>query len=193
MADASMRATTGGDVLAVARPIGLIAQAGTVNFTIASDAFAHTDPNATVRLTAQRADGTALPDWLNFDPRSGNFEGTPPADASGLIDIQIIARDSNGREAMQVFRIEIGEENLQLERMPESQQPPPAEDTEAAPETTPEAQQQSPEQQGGIDLTPPFKAAANTGFIGKVSLTQQLQQASISMSAPLPIYSQGMN
>ncbi|MBL4613528.1 MAG: DUF4347 domain-containing protein [Magnetovibrio sp.] len=186
LADASLRATMGGEALAVARPIGLISQTGNVNFTIASDAFAHTNPDETVQLIALRADGQDLPSWLNFDPDSGSFEGTPPAGENGIIEIQVIARDSFGREAMQVFEIQISEDKGRREGTPDSA-------AEAPQDATGTEQPQAPDQQGALESKAPFKADANSGFGGKTGLAQQLQQATIGAMMTLPEQSRGLS
>ena len=47
---------------------------------------------------------------MQFDPASGTFEGTPPAGFKGKLDLKVIARDDDGREAVAMFRMFIGEE-----------------------------------------------------------------------------------
>jgi len=80
---------------------------------------------------------------------------------------------------MQVFRIEMDEEELRLEgQQPEGQAPAP-DNAEPIPEAAPEPQQPAPDQQGSIDFQTPFKTATGTGFIGKPSFSQQLKEASI--------------
>src|SRR6185369_11122800 len=74
---------------------------------IPSDAFAHTDPVAVVVLEARLADGRPLPDWLAFDRLQGTLSGEPPAGLSGELDIEVIARDNEGREARTAFKLSI--------------------------------------------------------------------------------------
>ena len=80
-----------------------------ISVTIPADAFASTKPDATVTLTAQRADGAALPGWMVFNPQTGTFEGTPPPGFNGEVVVKVIARDNDGREAVQTFKIQVGE------------------------------------------------------------------------------------
>lgn len=81
-------------------------------FQVPSDAFAHTDPSAVVRLAATQADGTPLPGWLNFDGQSGLLSGTPPTPRAADIEIKITARDDAGREASVSFRPLLGSSNV---------------------------------------------------------------------------------
>jgi hypothetical protein len=73
---------------------------------IPQDAFAHTDPAAIVRLTARLADGAMLPAWLRLDAR-GVFVGVPPEGLEGKLEIEVVARDSEGREARTAFSLEL--------------------------------------------------------------------------------------
>ncbi|WP_420904253.1 Calx-beta domain-containing protein [Candidatus Magnetaquiglobus chichijimensis] len=86
---------------------------GKIDVTIPPTAFAHTDANATVTLSAQQVNGAGLPGWLRFDPKTGKFSGSPPADAKGEVVIRVMARDNNGREAVTVFRIKMGKGGAQ--------------------------------------------------------------------------------
>jgi hypothetical protein len=61
-----------------------------------------------VRLEVHRADGAALPAWLGFDPINGVFHGTPPAGEEASINVMLVARDQDGREARLAFRLELG-------------------------------------------------------------------------------------
>ena len=78
-------------------------------FRVPADAFAHTDPNAIVLLEARLASGSPLPSWLSFDGVSGQFSGTPPEGMREAIDLEVIAKDTEGREARAIFRLVVGE------------------------------------------------------------------------------------
>jgi hypothetical protein len=80
---------------------------GTVR--IPQDAFAHTDPSAIVRLEARYANGLPLPSWLKFEGTGGTFHGIPPEGLRGSLDIEVIARDGDGREAHTLFSLEIAD------------------------------------------------------------------------------------
>ncbi len=73
-------------------------------FMIPRNAFLRTNPRAIVNLIAMRVDGEPLPGWLSFDDISGVFSGTPPRNAAAL-DILVIARDDQGHEQQQTFRL----------------------------------------------------------------------------------------
>ncbi len=70
---------------------------------IPEDAFAHTDPTAIVQLDARLIDGSPLPSWLKFEGLRGQFAGVPPEGFTRSLEIEVIARDSNGREARALF------------------------------------------------------------------------------------------
>ena len=74
---------------------------------IPRDAFAHTDPSAIVLLEARLADGRPLPGWLSFDRIRGTFSGEPPRGLDGDIEVEVVARDSEGREARTLFQFSI--------------------------------------------------------------------------------------
>ncbi|MES1264687.1 MAG: putative Ig domain-containing protein, partial [Variovorax sp.] len=80
---------------------------GPSELRIPSDAFAHTDPVAVVLLEARLADGRPLPDWLKFDRMQGTLSGEPPEGLAGELDIEVIARDTEGREARTAFKLSI--------------------------------------------------------------------------------------
>ena len=78
-----------------------------IRFQVPSDAFMHTDVNATVKLVATLSTGEPLPSWLQFDPTTGRFEGTVPTGIGGELVISIKAIDMDGRRAETIFRIKL--------------------------------------------------------------------------------------
>nr|WP_328988026.1 putative Ig domain-containing protein [Thiorhodovibrio winogradskyi] len=84
---------------------------GELRLTIPTDTFAHTDAQANLSLTATMNDGSPLPDWLTFEPTTGELTGTPPADFKGEIQVRIIARDEAGRQAETIVSIASGEDD----------------------------------------------------------------------------------
>jgi hypothetical protein len=78
-----------------------------LHFSVPNDAFAHTDPGATVLLEARLADGSALPAWLTFNSVTGTFTGMPPGGITGALDIEVTARDEDGRIARLQFKLEL--------------------------------------------------------------------------------------
>ena len=81
----------------------------TSSFSVPYDAFAHTDPNERILLSATQANGQPLPGWVRFDPQSGKFELVAPSGYPGELTIKVVARDSQGREASALFRFSVGE------------------------------------------------------------------------------------
>ena len=78
-------------------------------FALPADAFAHSRADAVLTLTARLTDGRPLPGWVVFDAQAGVFRASPPADFRGELEIQVSARDAEGREATANFRFFIGD------------------------------------------------------------------------------------
>lgn len=74
------------------------------------DAFIHSNKDAVIKLEAKQANNAPLPAWVQFDPTSGVFEVTPPKGFKGKLDLKVLARDDEGREAVAVFQLFIGEQ-----------------------------------------------------------------------------------
>jgi hypothetical protein len=83
-----------------------------LSLTVPADAFAHTQPKAVVRLAAQMADGRPLPSWISFNGQTGQFVGDAPPGLRGELRVKIIARDMDGREAVALFRVNVGQARL---------------------------------------------------------------------------------
>jgi uncharacterized delta-60 repeat protein len=119
------RAPGGAEALVVNRPVGdiAVAEGARVSVTIPSQSFAHTSASAAVTLSAQRADGAPLPGWMSFNPQTGTFEGTPPPGFKGEVVVRVIARDKDGRQAVQVFKIAVGVGQGDVARDPAQERP----------------------------------------------------------------------
>ena len=78
-------------------------------FSVPWDAFAHTKPDAIVLLVAKLADGSELPAWIQLGRRTGIFSYQAPAGFQGELEIELMARDTEGREATTLFKLSIGE------------------------------------------------------------------------------------
>jgi hypothetical protein len=74
------------------------------------DAFIHSSKDAVIKLEAKQADDSNLPSWVQFDPATGVFTVTPPPDFKGKLDLKVLARDDDGREAVALFQMFIGEQ-----------------------------------------------------------------------------------
>lgn len=152
VADAVKTAALG--EIVVAKPIGVVeATNGVVSFTVPTDAFAVAKADTQVTLSAIQANGQALPSWMNFNPTTGKFEGTPPPGAKA-VEIKLIARDKNGREAVQVIKIEVKGGAVR--------------DGNAS---------------AGKPGEAPVAKGQKTGFNGRPGLTQQLAAARLSNTA----------
>lgn len=77
------------------------------------DAFIHSNKDAVIKLEAKQADNSNLPSWVQFDPATGVFEVTPPPGFKGKLDLKVVARDDDGREAVAIFQMFIGEQDQQ--------------------------------------------------------------------------------
>ncbi len=84
-------------------------------FAVPYDAFAHTDPNERITLTAGQSDGSKLPAWVQFDASSGKFTFQAPAGYVGELKIKVTARDSQGGEVSTLFRFNIGQKRSGLD------------------------------------------------------------------------------
>ncbi|MCP4124884.1 MAG: S8 family serine peptidase, partial [Bacteroidetes bacterium] len=62
-------------------------------------------------LWATLADGTALPDWLNFDPTTNQFSGNPPDGVNGTFSIKITAYNLPGESQEHVFNLTFNQIN----------------------------------------------------------------------------------
>ncbi|MGI4721312.1 MAG: tandem-95 repeat protein [Janthinobacterium lividum] len=82
----------------------------TLSMTVPADAFVHTQDKSTVRLAAMLQDGQPLPAWVHFNSETGKFTGEVPKGMKGELKIKLIARDQAGREAVALFRLNVGEE-----------------------------------------------------------------------------------
>ncbi len=87
--------------------------------SIPYDAFVHSDKNAVIKLQAKQADDSPLPKWVEFDPAAGTFTVKPPKDFKGKLDLKVIARDDDGREATALFQMFVGEQDP-VETKPQS-------------------------------------------------------------------------
>lgn len=75
------------------------------------DAFIHSNKEAVIKLQAKQANDAPLPKWVQFDPATGVFEVTPPKGFKGKLDLKVVARDDDGREATAIFQMFIGEQS----------------------------------------------------------------------------------
>ncbi|MES2534758.1 MAG: VCBS domain-containing protein [Pseudomonadota bacterium] len=79
------------------------------SFTLPYDAFVHTNTNEQIALIATLADGQNLPQWLAFDSSTGKFTSNAPENFRGELRIKVTARDGQGKEAVALFRVHVGD------------------------------------------------------------------------------------
>ncbi|WP_175626593.1 MULTISPECIES: Ig-like domain-containing protein [Oxalobacteraceae] len=120
--DSTVRAesTVNSDVLLINSPIAdlSVSSGSRIAVQIPGDAFIS---SSTIELSATQANGMPLPGWLQFNSRTGRFEGTPPPAFEGTISFKVVARDAQGRIAVQTFKIVVtkdgqGNKGAHLER-----------------------------------------------------------------------------
>ena len=92
-------------------PIQSVISGDSIEYTVPIDTFIHSDSTAEVTLVANMLDGSEIPEWLSFNPSSGEFTGVPPAEFSGELQIYVIARDEVGRQAETILSIKINSED----------------------------------------------------------------------------------
>ena len=97
-----------GDPPRIVQPLAdQIAQEDTTfHFTIPAGSFVDADGPTVISYSAELADGSALPDWLHFDPVDQTFSGQAPTDFNGKLKIRVIASDGE-RDSSDVFRLKI--------------------------------------------------------------------------------------
>ena len=144
------------------------------------DMFYDTDPSAQLTLEAKQVDGRPLPDWLIFDARGRVFYGTPPSDFHGVVDIAINAQDDEGHRATGVYRILVGRDLHELEKLlapPQGLPPLPHLDLQS------NAKPQSAEPLiVAVDQHPTDKN--NAGVIDKAALTASISELGVTQIGP---------
>ncbi len=78
-------------------------------FTLPDDLFVHSRPKERLAYTATLADGSALPEWLVFDPETFCISCTPPVGSEGSVEMIINAEDRRGLRADATVTIKIGD------------------------------------------------------------------------------------
>ena len=104
------------DAPGLARAIGdqSAAPASRLSFQLPAATFADPDAGDSLRYSATRADGSALPAWLAFDAATRVFSGTPAAADIGSFVVRVIATDNNGASAQGLFGITVAVAPVEL-------------------------------------------------------------------------------
>ncbi|MDZ8184907.1 MAG: DUF4347 domain-containing protein [Nostoc sp. ChiSLP02] len=88
------------------------------NFTVPDDTFSDADAKDILTYTATLENDELLPTWLNFNPTTLTFSGTPTKDDVGSLNIKVTAKDVAGDEASDVFTLAVDEKNTDLSILP---------------------------------------------------------------------------
>ncbi|MFZ6748472.1 putative Ig domain-containing protein [Undibacterium sp. Ren11W] len=78
------------------------------SYTLPLDAFIDADQGDTIAYSVKMSNGSALPDWLNFDAASRTVSGTPAEGHDGYLDMVFWGRDNYGLEAAINATLEVG-------------------------------------------------------------------------------------
>ncbi|WP_150119187.1 Ig-like domain-containing protein [Massilia sp. NR 4-1] len=114
-----------GTGLMLNRPLAdqFVPAAGTMQFSVPTDTFAHSSRDAVIRLSAVQVNGAPIPDWVSFDARSGKFTVRAPAGVAGELQIKVTARDAQGNEATTLLKIRVGGAQQAADAAPRSGRP----------------------------------------------------------------------
>jgi len=80
------------------------------------DAFVHSNPAAQILLKMDLAGGEALPEWVQFNGRTGELVIEPPADAPRKLILRVTAVDDQGNEQSFVIRLDLTGQGIGLEQ-----------------------------------------------------------------------------
>ncbi|MEH2115849.1 putative Ig domain-containing protein, partial [Nostoc sp.] len=81
------------------------------NFVVPVDTFSDEDAGDILTYTATLANDDLLPTWLNFNPDTLTFSGTPTSQNLGSLNIKVTAKDIAGDEASDVFTLTVNNAN----------------------------------------------------------------------------------
>lgn len=84
------------------------------SLTAPANTFRDIDLDDALTYSARRADGTALPSWLAFDPTALRFSGTPGTADAGMLQVRLTATDISGASADDMFAIDVTSANHDL-------------------------------------------------------------------------------
>ena len=80
------------------------------NFSVPANTFNDTDGD-TLSYSAELANGSALPSWLNFNASTKTFSGVPTNGDVGTLSVKVIANDGHGATVNDTFDIVIANVN----------------------------------------------------------------------------------
>jgi trimeric autotransporter adhesin len=126
----TMAVTGKNDVPLLRNPLAdkTIAPGYSVGWGIPSGSFVDIDQGDELGYSAQLADGSALPSWLEFDAATQTFSGKAPKNTKGTLDIIVTANDGHGGQSTvsDTFRITFDKNGLKgNEGVGNGEDPPP--------------------------------------------------------------------
>ncbi|SJM93251.1 hypothetical protein CRENPOLYSF2_3180006 [Crenothrix polyspora] len=80
------------------------------HFSIPSGTFRHTNPSEQLEYSATHPDGSPLPEWLEFNPKTLTFSGVPPKGAVSET-VMVTVRDDCGDEVHATFFVKMNKEH----------------------------------------------------------------------------------
>ena len=95
-----------------------VTEGAALTYQFPEDAFQDVDAGQSLSYAATLADGSRLPGWLDFDPDTRTFRGTPTASAVGTLTVEVTASDGNGGTVSGSFAVTVV-------ALPEEPLPPP--------------------------------------------------------------------
>ncbi len=98
-------------VLATALANAIATENAAFAFAVPPHAFSDADAGDNLLYAAARMDGTALPQWLRFDPVTGVFTGTPRDADVGTLSLRVTAIDVGGLTASGLFDLSVADVN----------------------------------------------------------------------------------
>ena len=84
-----------------------------LDYRFGTDTFADADIGTTLAFTATKADGTALPSWLTFDPSLRRFFGRPQSGDIGTVSVTLTASDG-AASVSDTFDIKVANSSVQV-------------------------------------------------------------------------------
>jgi hypothetical protein len=87
------------------------------SFAVPRWSFRHTDPNEQLEFEASHPDGSALPEWLKFNPKTLRFSGLTPKDANDQ-QVMVTARDTYGNEVHTIFTVHVNKDVVRPAQKP---------------------------------------------------------------------------
>ncbi|MDZ7949786.1 putative Ig domain-containing protein [Nostoc sp. DedQUE09] len=80
------------------------------NFTVPDDTFSDADVGDILTYTATLENDDLLPTWLNFNPTTLTFSGTPENEDVGSLNIKVTAKDVAGEQASDLFQLAVADD-----------------------------------------------------------------------------------